>query len=107
MPGFSVSCSLEQANKVQEMAISPSKAFQLGIEIAAKGGVDALEKIVRGNRELARRITTLTEALEAEKKRNERLKTLLNKERDENLRAEQNIADLEKKLKIKGGDKRD
>ena len=78
MPNFSVSCSQEQFKKLEARAISPSKAFQLGIDMAASGGVDSFGKVENENKSLRSSLETVRASWEHEKERNERLKKMLN-----------------------------
>ncbi|UCD07240.1 MAG: hypothetical protein JSW41_05455 [Candidatus Aenigmatarchaeota archaeon] len=61
MPTFSVSCSGEMYASLQNKAVSPSKAFQLGSRLILEHGVNGLEEIIQGNKVLKREVGELTE----------------------------------------------
>jgi len=92
-----VSCSNEQYKKLEERAIGPSKAFQLGIDMAASGGVDSFNRIKAQNKNLEESLEIVRESYKGEKERNERLKKLLNDIRLGKADTKADIKEAEKK----------
>jgi len=96
MPGFSVSCSQKLHDILLKNDVSPSKAFQLGIEIISKGGIDQFEKSIKEINILKNQVENLEIKLEQADKRNENLKEMLNKTRNEKIKLSERIEKVKK-----------